>query len=613
MGMNQNGENLGTKSESDGGDEKENPDEFSSEPGSKLDQVLKYVDCFLGKLDSCEIEFSCIDQLLEMVDSQISIYENREASGKFGLNMEEDVSFFNAVKRLSTIISKLGEFPSDSGATSCLSRAVSLHRRAMLLSENEFRALLENSKQAADVNTDRNEDDSKAEEEFLCFSPESIAIMNRIASTMIFAGYEAECCNAYSGLRVKALDAELSKLSFEDISVEDAEKMSWESLEVEIGNWINITKHCTNNLFSSERKLCDSVFSEHPSTAQRLFCELTTSLTTRLLNFLNALVLPREYSTEKLFKFLDIYEALRDLKNLEIDNYLPAKESVSETSRMQCRIGGTVVSIFSQLENSIESDNAGRIPVAGGAVHPLTRYTMNYLKYACEYKDTLEQVFEKHDEMEGSTAEKVPENCIEKDDRCLPASPFALKLMKVMDLLDANIEMKSKLYRSPSLCYIFLMNNGRYILQKIKESEIYDMLGHSWSRKRTSDLRRYHKLYQRETWSNVLQTISHEGVQVHGKVSKTIVKERFKNFNALFDEILKTQSTWVVSDEQLKSELRVSISSVMIPAYRSFVARFQSHFDNSKQAGKFIKYQPEDIEELIEQLFEGNTASLVKR
>ncbi|GMJ03317.1 exocyst subunit exo70 family protein C1 [Hibiscus trionum] len=611
MGKNQNGENLG----SDGGNEKGNPDEFSSESGSKFDHVLKDVDRFIEKLDSGENEFTYIDQFLEMVDSEIGIYENREASAKFGLNMEEDDSFFEAVKRLSTIISKLEEFPSDSGVTSCLNRAGSLHHRAMLLSENEFRVLVDNPNHAVDVNTDGYEDElkSKAEEEFICFSPESLAIMNRIASTMIFAGCEAECCIAYSGYRLKALDVELSKLSFENINVDDAEKMSWESLEVEIGNWINITKHFTDNIFSGERKLCNSVFSEHPSIAQRVFCELATPLATRLLNFLNAIVLPRQYSAEKLFKFLDIYEALHDLNNLELGDYLSAKEFMSETSMVQCRIGETVVSIFSQLENSIKSDNAGRIPVAGGAVHPLTRYTMNYLKYACEYKDTLEQVFRKHDEMEGLTVEKAPENDIEQDDRCLPTSPFALKLMEVMDSLDDNIEMKSKLYRSPALCYIFLMNNGRYILQKIKESEISDMLGHSWSRKRTSDLRRYHKLYQRETWSNVLQTISHEGVQVNGKVSKTIVKDRFKNFNALFDEILKTQSTWLVSDGQLKSELRVSISSVMIPAYRSFVARFQSHFDNSKQAGKYIKYQPEDIEELIEQLFEGNTTSMNRR
>ncbi|KAK8613291.1 hypothetical protein V6N13_101058 [Hibiscus sabdariffa] len=599
MGRNQIGEYLGTNHDSH---------------GRKLDQALNEADRFVEKLASGDNEFTCIDHFLDLIDSEIGIYELREDTAKFGLNMEEEASFFEALKRLSMITHKLEELPSDSGVSSCLNRAGSIHHSAMLLFEYEFRALLDNSKQTADISTDGPSGDSKTEEEFPYFSAESLAIMNRIASTMIFAGYEAECCFSYSGLRLKALDAELSKLSFENINVDDAERMSWESLEVEIGNWIKIMKHCTSNLFSGERKLSNSVFSEHPSTAQRLFCKLATSLTTRLLNFPNALVLPRQYSTEKLFKFLDIYEALRDLKKVDIGNYLLAMEFVSETSLVQYRIGETAVSIFSQLEDSIKNDNAGRIPVAGGAVHPLTRYTLNYIKYACEYKDTLEQVFQKHDEMNGSTVEKDKEIDIGNSNGSPPASPFALKLMKVMDLLDANIEMKSKLYKSLSLRYIFLMNNGRYILQKIKEStEIHGMMCHSWLRKRSSEIRRNHKMYQRETWSNVLQTLNHEGVQVNGKVSKAILKERFKNFNILFDEILKTQSNWVVNDEQLKSELKVSISSVMIPTYRSFVGRYQSYFYNSKQSGKFIKYQPEDMEELIEQLFEGNTTSMVRR
>ena len=34
--------------------------------------------------------------------------------------------------------------------------------------------------------------------------------------------------------------------------------------------------------------------------------------------------------------------------------------------------------------------------VTGGAVHPLTRYIMNYLSVAGDYKETLEQVFKDH-------------------------------------------------------------------------------------------------------------------------------------------------------------------------------------------------------------------------
>lgn len=132
--------------------------------------------------------------------------------------------------------------------------------------------------------------------------------------------------------------------------------------------------------------------------------------------------------------------------------------------------------------------------MATGGVHPLTRYTMNYLKYACEYKDTLELVFQQHYEMEGSARRKVQKqesgNAIEDNGRSPKTSHFSVKLMMVMDLLDAKIDMKSKLYRDPALRYIFLMNNGRYILQKIKGStDIDEIMGPSWSGKRTSDLR----------------------------------------------------------------------------------------------------------------------------
>ncbi|GMH27406.1 hypothetical protein Nepgr_029249 [Nepenthes gracilis] len=74
----------------------------------------------------------------------------------------------------------------------------------------------------------------------------------------------------------------------------------------------------------------------------------------------------------------------------------------------------------------------------------------------------------------------------------------------------------------------------------------------------------------------MLQCMSYEGLQVNGKFHKAMLKERFKDFNQLFDDTHRTQSTWVVNDEQLQSELRVSLSAVMIPAYRSFVARCTS-------------------------------------
>uniref|UniRef100_M8BN11 Exocyst subunit Exo70 family protein n=1 Tax=Aegilops tauschii TaxID=37682 RepID=M8BN11_AEGTA len=240
-------------------------------------------------------------------------------------------------------------------------------------------------------------------------------------------------------------------------------------------------------------------------------------------------------------------------------------------------------------------------PVPGGAVHPLTRYVMNYLKYTCEYNSTLEQVFREHRRNDAVDGE---EN-----------NPFAAQLMEVMELLQGNLEGKSRLYKDPALSSIFLMNNGRYMLQKIRGSpETNAMLGETWARKQSTNLRQYHKNYQRETWNRVLTLLRDDGVlTVKGHVQKTLLKERFKQFNSAMDDIQKTQGAWVVSDEQLQSELRVSIAAVVVPAYRSFLGRFAQTFSAGRQAEKYVKLSAEDLEGIIDELFDGNPSSMSRR
>ncbi|XP_047047220.1 uncharacterized protein LOC124652243 [Lolium rigidum] len=237
-------------------------------------------------------------------------------------------------------------------------------------------------------------------------------------------------------------------------------------------------------------------------------------------------------------------------------------------------------------------------PVPGGAVHPLTRYVMNYLKYTCEYNSTLEQVFREHRR---------------RDDG--GDNPFAAQLTDVMELLNTNLEGKSRLYKDPALSNIFLMNNGRYMLQKIRGSpETNAMLGETWARKQSTNLRQYHKNYQRETWNRVLTLLRDDGVlTVKGHVQKPQVKDRFKQFNSAMDEIHKTQGAWVVSDEQLQSELRVSIAAVVVPAYRSFLGRFAQTFSAGRQTEKYIKLSGEDVEGIIDELFDGNPSSMTRR
>ncbi|KAL0424185.1 UNVERIFIED_CONTAM: Exocyst complex component EXO70B1 [Sesamum radiatum] len=582
--------------------------------------------------------------LISMSNKKLLVMINENPVKWSQLEQEDSTSFLEATLRLSSLSKAISELSSEHKHAHFVNRIGGVLQRAMSYIEEEFKSLIEdyrihdpdhsNSKQHTSSTPNEESDENPPAESapaednnFPGYSEEILSDLLRLSKAMMDGGYEMECCQVYFVARRNALEESLQKFGFEKHSIDDVQKMHWESLEREIVNWIRTFKQCASVHFTGERRLAQALFSDHPLMSENLFCSLSQGVILQLLNFADAVALTKR-AAEKLFKFLDLYEALRDI--LPIIDSLFAEESMTEVKReasmIKGRIGEAMISIFVDLENSIKADS-GKTPVPGGAVHPLTRYTMNYLKYACEYKETLEQVFKEHQKIEradsatgsdfnyqSQAAQNPNTNNNNNNNAVVKQSPFQTQITKVMDLLDANIESKSKLYKDHALSSIFMMNNGRYILQKVRgANEINRLMGDSWCRKRSSELRQYHKNYQRETWGRLLSCLHPDGLMNNGKVVKPVLKERFKSFNALFDEIHKTQTSWVVSDEQLQSELRVSISNMVIPAYRSFLGRYSQVFTPGRQTEKYVKYQAEDIETYIDELFDGSAAQMGKR
>ncbi|AED91971.1 putative exocyst complex component Exo70, cullin repeat-like-containing domain superfamily [Arabidopsis thaliana] len=569
-----------------------------------------------------------VGKFLDLFEEKLSKYDSGEPKTVWYQDPEEVSSLLEAVDRVSKLMGLLLNTKSClDHHESLINHAGSIQQRAMAFLEDEFRIILEESvtKESVVVTDDSNSQRRSTadqqdhqndvvvsqdhdqmlvpecgdqEIEYPGYPEDVVVVLRKIAEKMKAGGYGWECREVYLVGRRNILMRTLKQdCEFEKVSIDEVQKMSWDTLEREIPIWNKTFKDCSSLFFPGELKLAERIF---PGDEGNLFCIVTHGLAIQFLGFAEAVAMTRR-STEKLFKILDIYETLRD-SFPAMEELFPEElrsELRNEVTSARSRLGETAIHIFCDLEHSIKSDSS-KTPVPGGAVHPLTRYTMNYLKYSCEYKDTLEQVFKSHSKMEREEEEPVESG----------NSAFASQLMRIMELLDGNLETKSKQYKDIPLSCIFMMNNGRYIVQKIKGSaEIHEVMGDTWCRRRSSELRNYHKNYQRETWGKLLGFLGHEGLMHNGKIVKPNLKERFKSFNATFDEIHKTQTTWVVNDEQLQSELRVSITAVMIPAYRAFMARFGQYLDPGRQTEKYVKYQPEDIEDLIDQLFEGNTSS----
>ncbi|KAL8556990.1 hypothetical protein ACS0TY_004457 [Phlomoides rotata] len=432
--------------------------------------------------------------------------------------------------------------------------------------------------------------------------PDAVIDLREIADRMIRSGYEKECCQVYCSVRRDVLDECLSILGVEKLSIEEVQRMDWRSLDDKMKKWIQAVKVVVRGLLWSEKHLCEHIFAGSDLIKEVCFVETSKGCVMQLLNFGEAVAIGKR-SVEKLFRILDMYDALvqvlPDLQTLFTDE---------DTGDMVCDeangvldgLGKAAIATFVEFESAVQGE-ASRKPIQNGEIHPLARYVMNYTKLLVDYTDTLNSLLEN---VEDESPQPDRQNTDNSESESMSA--IARRLLALIISLESNIEEKSKVYEDTAMQYIFLMNNILYVVQKVKDSELRNLLGDNWIKKRRGLIRQYATQYLRASWTKVLSCLKDEGIGgSSSNPSKVALKERFKNFNACFEDIYRIQTAWKVPDPQLREELRISISEKVLPAYRSFMGRFGSHLESGRHAGRYIKYTPDELENYLLDLFEG--------
>ncbi|CAI9107081.1 OLC1v1006363C1 [Oldenlandia corymbosa var. corymbosa] len=575
------------------------------------------------------------EQTVKSLGRQISVYVS--ADHPIWSDSADANSFLDVVDELTAAISLWTPFAHDKQVASCLDRAEEFMQKAMFRLEEEFKALMDQGTESFDLTRLRGGEAANpsysSESDVDEFPDEGSEIpvahpisdydiiidalpagiiddLHEIAKRMVEAGYGKECSHAYSMCRREFLEESFSRLQLQKFSIDEIHKMQWTEIEDEIDKWVKGINVALRILFPSERRLCDRVFFGFSSAADLSFMEVVRGSTIQLLNFADAVAIGSR-APERLFKVLDVYETIRDLMP-EFELIFSDQHCVllrNEAVTIWKRLGEAIRGIFMELENLIRRDPA-KAAVPGGGLHPITRYVMNYLRAACRSRITLEQVFEDTVAPPGSRNGDY----MKGDERGLSSSsPLAVQMAWSMELLETNLEAKSKVYRDSALSSVFMMNNGRYIVQKVRDNELGSLLGDDWIRKHTAKVRQYHVNYQRSSWSKVLGVLRIDNSALSPNGTPKSMKEKLKLFNTYFEETCRTQSNWVVFDEQLRDELRISVAGNLSPAYRNFIGRFQSSPESGKHADKYIKYSVEDLEARINQLFCGSGGSSAGR
>lgn len=443
---------------------------------------------------------------------------------------------------------------------------------------------------------------------------DAVTDLRAIAERMIAASYLRECIQVYGSARKSAIDSSFLRLGIEKLSIGEIQRLEWDQLESKIRRWISAAKVCIRIVCASEKKLCEQIF-EGIGTAieDACFMEAVKGPAILLFNFAEAISISRR-SPEKLFKILDLHDALMDLIP-DIDVVFESKSSESirvQAAEILSRLAEAARGILSEFENAVLREPS-KVAVPGGTIHPLTRYVMNYISLISDYKQTLNELIVS----KPSTGSRYSGDLTTPDMEFTELegkTPLELHLIWIIVILQFNLDGKAKHYKDASLVHFFMMNNVHYIVQKVKGSpELREMIGDYHLKKLTGKLRQAATKYQRATWVSVLYYLRDEGLHVSGGfssgVSKSALRERFKAFNAMFEEVHRIQTTWLIPDPQLREELRISISEKLIPAYRSFLGRFRTHIESGKHPENYIKYSVEDLETAILDFFEGHPLS----
>ncbi|KFP34139.1 Exocyst complex component 7, partial [Colius striatus] len=383
--------------------------------------------------------------------------------------------------------------------------------------------------------------------------------------------------------------------------------------DIEIDAYI----HCVSafvKLAQSEYQLLTQIVPEHhqKKTFDSLIQESLDNLIMEGDNIVSAArkaIIRHDYSA-----VLTIFPILKHLKQMkpEFDQVLQGTAAGTKN-----KLPGLITSMETTGAKALEefADNIKNDPdkeynmPKDGTVHELTSNAILFLQQLLDFQETAGAMLAS--QVLGDTY-NIPLDPRETSSSASSySSEFSWRLRKVLGNLQLNLLSKSKVYEDPALSAIFLHNNYNYILKSLEKSELIQLVAVT---QKTAE-RSYRELieqqiqtYQR-SWLKVTDYILERnlpvfqpGVKLKDK-ERQMIKERFKGFNDGLEELCKMQKAWAIPDVEQRDKIRRAQKTIVKETYGAFLNRY-GNVPFTKNPEKYIKYQVDQVGEMIEKLFD---------
>ncbi|KAF7008874.1 hypothetical protein CFC21_023527 [Triticum aestivum] len=424
---------------------------------------------------------------------------------------------------------------------------------------------------------------------------DTCAHLRVVAEAMMAAGYGKECVSIFKARRRAAVTANLQRLHGFSLSPQHAQvhKLSWEQVDAKIQSWLAGARVAFTSVFSAERELCDRVFiGDNEGVGDAVFGAIADDHATNILAVAEAAVGRARRAPERLFRVLDVHDALTETILPAIVSAFGEKSEVTSRAAtlVTTKVSEAVRSMVASFEAAIEKEpSKGTVP--GGAVHPLTRYVMNYLSFLADYENALAHIYF-YQQGVGVGADQFTDTSslasgsmgsssdLSSSSSSSPAlSVWSNPIGWLVHVLLRKLDAKAGSYREPALSYLFLANNTHYVAKKVGGgTKLERILGEEWAEAQMAKARGYVDVYVRAAWgSKVLRG---------GAVEEAVV------------QMVAMQEKWVAADDEMGEALRAAAKEAVVPMYRLFYRR----------QGAVARLTPGDVITMIDGLFGGRNA-----
>ncbi|XP_061731905.1 exocyst complex component 7 isoform X8 [Nerophis ophidion] len=376
-------------------------------------------------------------------------------------------------------------------------------------------------------------------------------------------------------------------------------------LDIEMDSYIHAISAFIK-LAQSEYALLAEVIPEHhqKKTFDSLIQEALDNLMLEGDNIVSAArraILRHDYSA-----VLTIFPILRHLKVNKSDFDATLQGTAASTKNKLPTLITSMETIgakaLEEFADSIKNDPDKEYNMPkDGTVHELTSNAILFLQQLLDFHETAGAMLASQESSSSASSYTSDFN----------KRLLSTYICKVLGNLQLNLLSKSKVYEDSALSAIFLHNNYNYILKSLEKSELIHLVTvtqkHAEGSYRELIQQQIH-LYQR-SWVKVTEHLTERnmpafqpGAKLKDK-ERQVIKDKFKGFNEGLEELCKIQKGWAIPDKEQRDFIRHAQRDVVSDAYRSYLHRC-ANISFTKNPEKYHKYRPEEVEDMIERLFD---------